>query len=454
MKEKFRVKATIVCALALAAFAVAGSWTPVFAQSLSPSSVSLTLKPGDSATVAKTVHTPIIPPHPDICFLADTTGSMFGAISNVQANAAAIMASVRASQPDAQFCAAEYKDKFECPSDPFAFRLDQQITGNTADVQSGIGLWSASGGCDTPEQAIFALHSLATGATGFRTGSSRVIVWFGDAPSHEDGGVSEAQAIAELNAANIRVIAINVGNLDAFGQASAIAAGTGGLLTVSDPGSVTSAILAGLHNLPATVEMASNCATQTVGAIGTSFAPPSVTVPSGGDATFAETISASLGASQGSVYHCDDHAVINGATMTDPASGLPVLESKAITIIDVTAPSAACLQGTNPSGKNIPGAKGNGGQNPDGFYQLIASDNVGIASIVVCDGGSSFCSNPFGSGDQVKITQAPGATPRDERPGPGVIASHLTLNGDAVMKVTDTTGNVSTVACLVPPPPK
>jgi len=100
------------------------------------------------------------------------------------------------------------------------------------------------------------------------------------------------------------------------------------------------------------------------------------------------------------------------------------------------------------------GAKGNGGQNPDGFYQLIASDNVGIASIVVCDGGSSFCSNPFGSGDEVKITQAPGATPSDERPGPGVIASHLTLNGDAVMKVTDTTGNVSTVACLVPPPPK
>jgi hypothetical protein len=36
--------------------------------------------------VSKTVHTPTIPPTPDIVFLSDTTGSMGGVIAGVQAN--------------------------------------------------------------------------------------------------------------------------------------------------------------------------------------------------------------------------------------------------------------------------------------------------------------------------------------------------------------------------------
>jgi len=98
--------------------------------------------------------------------------------------------------------------------------------------------------------------------------------------------------------------------------------------------------------------------------------------------------------------------------------------------------------------------KGNSGQNPDGFYQLIGTDNVGVASIVVVDSGSSFVSNPFASGDKVKVTQAPGGTPSDTRPGPGGITSHLKVNGDAIVLVTDTSGNETRVRCLVPPPPK
>ncbi len=97
---------------------------------------------------------------------------------------------------------------------------------------------------------------------------------------------------------------------------------------------------------------------------------------------------------------------------------------------------------------------GNSGQNPDGFYQLIGTDAVGIASIVVADNGSTFVSNPFASGDKIKLTQAPGVTPSDTRPGPGVITSHLKFKGDAVLIVTDTSGNVTKVACLVPPRPK
>jgi hypothetical protein len=133
--------------------------------------------------------------------------------------------------------------------------------------------------------------------------------------------------------------------------------------------------------------------------------------------------------------------------MTD-ATGTVVLESKTVHILDVTAPTAACVQGANPGG-NVPNSN-----NPDGFYQLLASDNVGVASVVVCDNASSFCSDPFAPGDTVKITQTPGGTPRDERPGPGGIASHLFLKGDAVLSVTDTSGLETRVSCLVPPPPK
>ncbi|MBO0882094.1 MAG: hypothetical protein J2P17_17490, partial [Mycobacterium sp.] len=105
--------------LLLAAPAVAG------ASGVDPASYSATLAAGSSATITKTVHTPAIPPNPDIVLLSDTTGSMGPTIANVAANADSIMSTVAADQPTAQFAAAEYKDGDPnfCASDPFAFRL-------------------------------------------------------------------------------------------------------------------------------------------------------------------------------------------------------------------------------------------------------------------------------------------------------------------------------------------
>jgi hypothetical protein len=431
----------------------AGTWTLAVAQALDPMSVSATIKPGDSFDVSKHVTTPLIPPKPDICFLADTTGSMGTAIANVKANATAIMDTIRASQADSQFCAAEYKDV----GDVFTYRLNQDVTPTIADAQTGAGAWSASGGGDEAEAQLNALSVLASTAS-WRPGSTRIIVWFGDAPGHDpSNGATLASTIAALQAADVKVIALSVGfdRLDLFGQATAITAATAGVFAHGiNQGAVTAAILAGLNALPTTVSMASNCVATTGGAISTSFVPASQVVTSGETATFTETITVSLGAVQGSTYVCTDHAILNGSPMTDAAGNL-IVETKTITVEDITAPSARCVQGVNPAG-NIPAAGNNpkSGQNPDGFYQLLASDNVGIASVVVCDGGSSFCSNLFQPNDYVKITQAQGATPGDERPGPGVLVSHLKLKGDAVLTVTDTSGHVTTAACLVPAPPK
>lgn len=138
-------------------------------------------------------------------------------------------------------------------------------------------------------------------------------------------------------------------------------------------------------------------------------------------------------------------------------SGPAGLDYKAtVTYSDAMPPRAECLPTSNPSGKNVPAAGTNpkSGQNPDGFYQLLGSDNVAVASIVVRDSNSSFVSNPFNNDDKVKITQAPGATPSDSRPGPGVMVSHLTLKGDGILRVTDTSGNVTEVTCRVAPLPK
>lgn len=452
------IRATNLWKLSFPVFGIllgAGLSTPAFAQGLDPASVTAAVRPGDVHDVAKTVTTPPIPPRPDVCFLADTTGSMGGAITNVRNNATAIMNLVRAVQPDSQFCAAQYRDAGDSPD----YQVDQTITASTAAVQAAINTWAAGGGGDAPEAQLHALTELP-GDAGFRAGSTRVIVWFGDVPGHDPtiGGATLASAIAALTAEGVRVIAISVGaggGLDATGQATAIVSATGGsVLTSPTPDQVTAQIIAGLTNLPVTVQMTSDCAATTGGAITTTFLPPSQTITSGGNAVFQETIHVSASAVQGQTYTCRDWALLNGNEMRD-AEGNVIYETKTITVRDITAPSARCVQGENPGG-NIPKAGNNpkSGQNPDGFYQLLAADNVGLASVVVCDNGSSFCSGPFAPGDTVKITQAQGTTPRDERPGPGGLASHLFFNGDATLTVTDTSGLVTTASCLVPRPPK
>ena len=91
---------------------------------------------------------------------------------------------------------------------------------------------------------------------------------------------------------------------------------------------------------------------------------------------------------------------------------------------------------------------------PDGFYLLSANDAVDPnPQIRVHDTGSSFVAGPYHDGTKIKLAQAPGATP-GTKPGPGVIDWKITLNGDASVTATDSSGNTTTVSCKVSPPPK
>ena len=332
---------------------------------LDPSTVDATLAPGGTTTITKTVHTPQIAPKADIYFLADTTGSMTYSLSSVQTNATAVMNSIATASAGARFGAGDYKD---FPSDSYAFRNSAPIPatddGGTAAL-AAINAWWANGGNDTPEGELYALDQIADNAANFRTDSSHIVVWFGDAPGHDpickaisglSYDITEQSVIDKLVAAKIRVVAISLtsgGGLDAdpaseagdygsgcpssgsAGQASRITAATGGvLLSGVGPSDITSAILTGLNSLPETVAMTSDCAAP----IHTTFDPASATVPSGTDATFKETISVDNPAAGGD-YVCKDWATINGVAMTN-SDGKIVYEVKTIHVPATSTPSA------------------------------------------------------------------------------------------------------------------
>lgn len=152
-------------------------------------------------------------------------------------------------------------------------------------------------------------------------------------------------------------------------------------------------------------------------------------------------------------YPVGDTAVT--LTATDPQGASASCEV-VLTVVDCEPPAAACQPTTNPGGENVPAAGTNprSGQNPDGFYQLLATDNCGVIAVFVLDSGSSFVAGPFQPGDKVKVTQTPGGRPR-QQPMSGVIVAHIFLKGDAIVIAADAAGNVSAPSsCLVPPPPR
>ncbi|HEX5496737.1 MAG TPA: Calx-beta domain-containing protein [Mycobacteriales bacterium] len=305
--------AALPAVLAAGVVGVAGQSAAHAATGVDPTSVTLTLGPGQSGTVSKVVHTPVVPPNPDIVLLADTTGSMASAIGSVRASAASVVSAVQSAQPTAQFAVAEYKDvTFDGPA--AGFRVDQGLTANPNAVQTGVNAWSASGGGDLPEDYINALFQLASGAVGFRAGDTPIIAWFGDAPSHDpSNGHTLADAIAALQAAGVRVVAVNegAGGLDSAGQATAITDATGGvLLNNVNANDVGQAILDGIMAIPVTVTPVVHCDA----GLSVSFDAASRTVPSGSDAHFAETVHAAPGVTAGT-HQCTVDFQVDGKSV-------------------------------------------------------------------------------------------------------------------------------------------
>ncbi len=475
----FAIVLTIVMALVMV--------LPVMAADpgVTPSSVTGDLEPGASMTVAKAVQTPVIPPKPDIYFLCDNTGSMGGVIADMQTNADAIMSDVLASGSDAQFGVGKYRDY---PWDSFQYVNQQSITADTTAVQTAIDGWVADEGADGAEAWLYALDRIANNpaAMGWRDGSTRIVVMFGDAPGHDPVpmvattlgyDVTEATVTAELLAANIHVITVNLyGNMDADpvvwggdyalvygiieggtpGQAGRITTATGGAdLNTPTPEEVSAQILAGLESLPITVSWT---VTSDAGLVVT-LDPVSVTVTSGDIADFDETITAAADAPQGDTLDAT-------VTFVDESGNVLGTETIAIGILDVTAPELTCVETMNPAGKRIPPAGSTtlpgskGGMNEDGFYLLTATDNVDLnPQLWVVYEGATSAFGPFSSGVVIKFTEDATVPPQCVKMGStkgkaGYVDYHITLPSDATVIAVDASGNWSYDIVLVPPMPK
>lgn len=97
-------------ALASTTLWLAAALPALAADTLDPPIVTLTLGPGESATVDKTLHLDGIPAAADIIVAIDTTGSMGAALAQAQADAIAICNDVKAAIPGARFAAVEFED--------------------------------------------------------------------------------------------------------------------------------------------------------------------------------------------------------------------------------------------------------------------------------------------------------------------------------------------------------
>ena len=229
------------------------------ADSIDPTSFSASIDIGDTVRITKTVtvdgrsvNAPI-----DIVLLFDTSASMEGNfITSSWTNGTIPGAIVNDALGavgfggDVRVAVARYDD---FPTSPWGstgdtpYSLVQDFTTSSALLTTQLqGIPTGIGG-DDPESNLHALDS--TTGLGWRAGSTRVVVWFGDEPGHEAGEVKFdnmavpqiypgstdlAGAISSLLGAGIVVEAFDFGNLDGSrpgvpsNQATAITMGTGG----------------------------------------------------------------------------------------------------------------------------------------------------------------------------------------------------------------------------------
>lgn len=396
---------TIALATGLASAAAA-------APGVDPGTVDRSADPGTSIPVNKVVSTPPIPPNPDVVLVVDTTGSMGGAIANVRTNLQQVIADVRAAQPSAEFAVASYRDETDGAE---LFRVRQDVTGDATALQAAVDGLLAGGGGDAPEAWINALFQVSEGAISYRSGSSRIVVLVGDAPSHDpSAGHSLADAIAAMQADSARAIAVDVaggaGGLNATGQAQSLVNATSGQLVGSAPDTVTAAILNGLRDLDVTV---TPTVTSCDPGLSVSFDAPSRTQQSGSDVGFVENINVASGATQGATLNCTVEFLLNGLS-----GGPAFVEQIHVHVNDVTPPTVVVddqtVEATSPAGAVI-------------NYPATATDNVDGSLTPTCvpPPGTTF---PLGATTVTcTATDAAGNTGSDT----------------AVMRVVDTTPPVS-----------
>jgi len=159
--------------------------------------LSATLRPKESASFELLVETGPTPiPSIDVVLAIDRTGSMSDEIAVVKNKAVSIMNDIRTKVPDSWFGLVSFMDYPGSYSYPgysaqygsaaygdVPYVVNQQPTDNTANVASAINGLSIGWGADEPQDYTRVLYE--TISLHWRALSKKILVLFGDAPTHD-----------------------------------------------------------------------------------------------------------------------------------------------------------------------------------------------------------------------------------------------------------------------------
>jgi len=342
-----------VASLCLFAGLLAVALPALAADSFSPASVSVTLEPGESTTVAKQLSLDPAPAKADVVLAIDTTGSMGPAIAQAQAEATAIVTAVQGAIPGARFAVVDFEDYPNMPlggAGDVAYTLLQPFTSSAAVVNAAIGTMAADEGGDIPEAYNRVFYEAANDtALAYDPGAVRFLVVLGDAPPHSatpfgacpaaapddfgpnglpGGGddLSSATAVGHLTVDNITLLMIsyNAGLLPCY---TSLATATGGTAVLGGGGSsLATQIVTLVTAAAATINsvdlvLSAGCPFSA----GFSPAPPYGPLTAPVTVMFDETITAPTTLAPGS-YSCTVTAVadgVNRATQTIDVAVVP-----------------------------------------------------------------------------------------------------------------------------------
>lgn len=369
--------------------------------SISPAEVKEVIFPGSKFEVKKTIQLPTKPPVLDFCLAVDNSGSYGDDIATIAGLAGPLWDDLKAGVNDFQGCLATFVDYPFNPwgsdvdaCDDYAYKLNLDLTPTKLTWTTAVGAMVIECGTDLPESQYTALHQVAGGAAvdvppagpslgdvsgpapTWRAGAAHVVALTTDAAFHTPGdsvcddpappcafgypGPTAAATLAALNAQNIKVIGLKAPG--AAGELDALAAATGGAVkpTSASSDDIAAAILAAMDEITFKVEMKSDCTAP----ISTTFAPPFLIVPNGGQAVFTETISVAADA-PGGTYTCKDWVLIDGEPMRNAAREI-IYERKTILVPEGFVTGGGTLREGNPNSGPHANASGNVGFLADG----------------------------------------------------------------------------------------
>ena len=257
--------------------------SPAARAAIVPSHFEATLKPGETATVTKTVDAPDVPRTLDLMLVVDLTGSYADDLPRIKSLAPGIFDAVRARAPDSRFGLITFVDFPFSPwgvAGEYAYRIEQQPTEDKATWLAAVNGMRSLFGNDAPESQYEALFQGATGdgremptttdgdytdrgeiAPGqraeLRGHAARVFAITTDSPFHNTGdpgpfpypGAGRDVTLDALRTAKIKVVAIKAPGSTA--QMDDLASNSDGAVTFTNRTSdeIGTAITTGIENL-------------------------------------------------------------------------------------------------------------------------------------------------------------------------------------------------------------